>query len=72
MGFKADVEEVPTVALEFFPGLLRLYGSGIVMMKQYPTCQLAWTFSANFIPKLQQNFTVRCRIHVFAMLLKMG
>jgi hypothetical protein len=32
-------------------------GSGIVMMKQYTSCQVAWTFSANCIPKLQQNLT---------------
>jgi hypothetical protein len=47
-------------------------GSGIVMMKQCPSCQLSWTFSANCIPKLQQNFTIRCRIHMSTTLLRMG
>jgi hypothetical protein len=41
------------------------------MMKQYP-CQLARLFYANCILKLQQNFTVRCRIYIFTTLLKMG
>jgi hypothetical protein len=26
-------------------------GSGIVMMKQYPSCQLAWTLSAELHPE---------------------
>jgi hypothetical protein len=47
-------------------------GSGIIMMKQYSSCQLAWMFSGNCIPKPQQNFTVRCRIHIFTTLLKMS
>jgi hypothetical protein len=42
-------------------------GSGILRMKQ-----LAWKFSANCFPKFQQNFTVRCRIHIFTTLLKMN
>jgi hypothetical protein len=55
-----DVQEVPfCVAWAVW--------SGIVMMKQ-----LAWTLSEDCIMKLQQNFTVQCRIHIFIMLLKMG
>jgi hypothetical protein len=51
LGSKVDVQEVPTVILEFCPELL-----DIVMMKQ--SCQLAWMFSASCIQKLQQNLTV--------------
>jgi hypothetical protein len=52
----------PLYFLNSLLGCLGCMGSGIVMMKQYPSCQAAWTFSANCIPKLQQNFTVLCRI----------
>jgi hypothetical protein len=45
---------------------------GIVVIKQYPSCQLASTFSATCIPKFQQNPTVRRRFHIFTMLLKNG
>jgi hypothetical protein len=48
---KADVENS-------LPGCSGCMRSGIVMMKPHPSCQLAWTFSVNSIPKLLYNFTV--------------
>jgi hypothetical protein len=65
------LKKFPLKLLNSLPGCSGCMGSGIVMMKQYPACKLAWTFSANWIPKLQQNFTVRCRIYIFTALLKM-
>jgi hypothetical protein len=47
-------------------------GSGIVVIKQYSSCQLAWMFSANCIRTLRQNFSVQLRIHIFTTLLKTG
>jgi hypothetical protein len=47
-------------------------GYSIVMMKQFPSFQMRSMSSANSTPKLRQNFTVRCRIHIFTTLLKMG
>jgi hypothetical protein len=49
-----------------------LYGVWHCHDEAVPLFPLAWTFSANCILKLQQNFTVRCRIHIFTTLLKMG
>jgi hypothetical protein len=55
LGCNVDVQEVPIVVPEFSPGCLGCMGSGIVMMKQYPSCHLAWMFSANFILIHQQT-----------------
>jgi hypothetical protein len=62
----------PLWSLNYLLGCSGCTGSGIVMMKQYAICQLVWTFSANCILKLQQNFAVGCRSHIFTTLLKMG
>jgi hypothetical protein len=69
---KADVQEVPTVVLEFSPELLGLYGVWHCHDEAVPPCQLAWMFASNCISKLWQNFTVCCKIHIFIVLLKMG
>jgi hypothetical protein len=55
-GCKVDVQEVPTIVLEFSHELHGLYG--VWHCHDEAVGQLAWTFSANCIPKLQQNFTV--------------
>jgi hypothetical protein len=69
-GLQPDVQEISTVVL----GCSGCMVSGIVMMKLYPSCQLAWTFSTNCNPKIQQNFRVLvwCTIHILNMLMKMG
>jgi hypothetical protein len=69
-GCKADIQEVPAVLLEFSPALLWLYGVWHCHDEAVPLLQLAWAFSGNSIPKLRQNFTVRCRIHISTTLQK--
>jgi hypothetical protein len=72
MRHKADVQEVPTVVLEISPGLLGLYGVWHYHDEAVPLLPVDWTFCMNSISKLEQNFTVQCRIHIFPTLLKMG
>jgi hypothetical protein len=71
-GCKVDVQEVPTVVLEFSPGLIGLYVVWHCHYEAVPILPVGLTFCANCNPKFQQNFTVQCRIHIFTMLLKMG
>jgi hypothetical protein len=61
LGCKVDVQEIPTV-LEFSAGSLGLYGALHFHDEASPSYHLTWMFSENCILKLQQNFTVRCRI----------
>jgi hypothetical protein len=51
-----DVEEDPAVVLEFSSGLLGLYE--VWCCHDEAVLLLAWSFSANCISKLEQNFTV--------------
>jgi hypothetical protein len=65
------IKKFPLQFMNSLMGCLGCMGSGIVMIMQYPSCQLGWMFSANCITELQY-FTAQCRIHIFTTLLKMG
>jgi hypothetical protein len=67
-----DVQEVPTVVLEFSPGLLGLYGLWHCYDEAVTLLPVGLDVFCDLLPKLQQNFTVLCRIHIFIMLLKIG
>jgi hypothetical protein len=49
---KPDVQEVPTVVLEFSPGLLRLYG--------------VWNYNDEAVPLLPVGLDVFCKLHLEA------
>jgi hypothetical protein len=63
-------KKFPLKFLNSLLGFLGCMGSGISMMKQYPSCH--WPGLSVLIAYRSFNFTVSCRIHIFTMLLKMG
>jgi hypothetical protein len=67
-----DIQEVPTVVLEFSPGLLRLYGLWHCYDEAVTLLPVGMDVFCDLLPMLQQNFTVLWRIQIFTALLKIG